>query len=165
MKKLFLLSISLALCACSAAKYNTFRFTPEKGASIAVLPLENYTESPMAGIKTSAMAAAVLGARGVRISDRFSGAQERALQDTELKRVMSELAAANTAYSLTGSVNEWKYKAGLDAEPTVSITLRLFDNRSGEQVWTAVVSRTGAAAESTGVLAQKLLDKALSELK
>ncbi len=165
MKNLLLISVSLAVCACSAAKYNTFRFTPEKGASIAVLPLENYTESPMAGIKTAAMAAGILSARGVRICDRFSGVQERTLQDAEFKRTMSELAAANTAYSLTGSVNEWKYKSGLDGEPTISITLRLFDNRSGEQVWTSVASRTGAAAESTGVLAQKLLDRALSELK
>ncbi len=87
------------------------------------------------------------------------------MQEAELKRVIAELAAANVAYSLTGSVNEWKYKAGLDGEPTVSLTLRLFDNRSGEQVWSSVASRTGSASESTGVLAQKLLDKALSELK
>ena len=165
MKKLILIPLVLAVCACSAAKYNTFRFGPEKGAAIAVLPLENYTESPMAGIKASSMAAAILSARGVRVADRFSGLQERPMQEAELKRVIAELAAANVAYSLTGSVNEWKYKAGLDGEPTVSLTLRLFDNRSGEQVWSSVASRTGSASDSTAVLAQKLLDKALSELK
>lgn len=165
MRTSLLLSAALLFSGCAASQYNTLRFRTEPKSSIAVLPLDNYTESPLAGLKAASISAAILSTRGLRVEDKFSGTQERSPGDAELKRLMSEFAAANTAYTLTGSVNEWKYKAGLDGEPTVSFTLRLFENRGGTQVWTSVVSRTGAPSQSTGVLAQKLLEKALSELK
>ncbi|HAT71369.1 MAG TPA: hypothetical protein DCS63_00955 [Elusimicrobia bacterium] len=165
MKKTIFLAAALALAGCASSHYNTLKFKPEPKAGIAVLPLENYTESPMAGIKAASMCAGILAARGVTVADRFSGAQERPIGETELKKNLADLAAANLAYTLTGSVNEWKYKAGLDGEPAVSVTLKLFDNRTGLQVWSAVASKTGYSRQSTGVLAQKLLDKALSEIK
>jgi len=165
MKKLLILPAFLLLAACGASHYNTLRFKPEPKAAIAVLPLENYTESPMAGVKTASMAAGILSARGVAVADRYSGAQERPFGEQELKKAMADLPAADVAYTLAGSVNEWKYKAGLDGEPAVSLSLRLFENKSGAQVWSAVVSRTGRPGESTGVLAQKLLDKALGEIQ
>lgn len=165
MKTLLTLAAALVLTGCASSHYNTFRFHPEPKAAVAILPLENYTESAMAGIKTASIAAGILSSRGMLVEDRFSGAQERPLGDQELKKAIADLAAANVAYTLAGSVNEWKYKAGLDGEPAVSLTLRLFDNRTGLQVWTAVASKTGCSGQSTGVLTQKLLNKALSELK
>lgn len=165
MKTILTLAAALALAGCASSHYNTLKFTPEPKAAIAVLPLENYTESAMAGVKTASIAAGILSARGIQVEDRFSGAQERPLGDLELKKTIADLAAANVSYTLTGSVNEWKYKAGLDGEPAVSVTLRLFNNRTGLLVWTAVASKTGCSGQSTGVLTQKLLDKALSELK
>ncbi len=160
-----MLAAALALTGCASSHYNTARFRPERKAAVAVLPLENYTESAMAGIKTASIAAGILSARGVTVADRFSGAQERAYGEQEFRKALSDLAAANVAYTLSGSVNEWTYKAGLDGEPAVSVTLRLFDNKTGALVWTSVASRTGRSSQSTAVLAQKLLDKALGELE
>lgn len=165
MKDTLILTAALALAGCASAHYNTSQFTPRPKSVIAVLQLENYTESPLAGIKAASISAGILSARGVQVADRFSGTQERPLVEAELKKILSDLAAADITYTLTGSVNEWKYKAGLDGEPAVSVTLRLFDNKTSAMVWTSVASKTGFPRESTGVLAQKLLDRALSELK
>ncbi|MGD9642149.1 MAG: penicillin-binding protein activator LpoB [Elusimicrobiales bacterium] len=165
MKTVLMLAAALALTGCASSHYNTLKFRPEPKAAIAVLPLENYTESAMAGIKTASIAAGILSARGVAVADRFSGAQERAYGEQEFRKALADLAAANVSYTLSGSVNEWKYKAGLDGEPAVSVTLRLFDNKTGALVWTSVASRTGRPSQSTAVLAQKLLDKALGELE
>ncbi len=165
MKNTILLAAALSLSACVSSQYNTLTFKPEPKATVAVLPLENYTESAMAGIKTASMAAGILSARGVTVTDRFSGTQERPMGEQELKKAVAELAASGVTYTLAGSVNEWKYKAGLDGEPAISVTLKLFDNRTGAQVWSSVTSMTGYSSQSTGVLTQKLLNKALSGFK
>ncbi len=165
MKRLIIVISAAFLAACGSSHYNMLKFKPEPKAAIAVFPLENYTESAMAGMKTASMAAGILSSRGVAVADRYSGAQERPLVEQELKKAMTDMAASDVAYTLAGSVNEWKYKAGLDGEPAVSVSLRLYDNRSGLQVWSCVLSRTGRPGQSTGVLAQKLLDKALREIE
>lgn len=165
MKKILTLAAALTLAGCSSSHYNTFKFKPAPASVFAVIPLENYTESPLAGIKAASIAAGILSARGISVADRFSAAQENQLGETKLRKTLSDLAAANITYTMTGSVNEWKYKAGLDGEPAVSVTLRLFENKTGAMVWTSVASKTGFPRQSTSVLAQKLLDKALSELK
>jgi len=66
-------------------------------------------------------------------------------------------------YGITGSVQEWSYKTGLDGEPAVGITLSLFDLKKNDQLlWAATASRTGWGSENltetTTRVLQALLD-------
>lgn len=165
MKKLLIPLAAVLLSACATAQYNSSSWRLDKKETLAVLPLENYTESAMAGVKTSAMAAGILNASGIKTADFYSGAEEKARSEEELAAVMAGLAAKNIRYALTGAVNEWKYKAGLEGEPTVSLTLSVRDTATGAVLWASVASRTGNSSQSTGVLAQKTLNRVLSAIK
>jgi TolB-like protein len=165
MRKLLIPLAAVLLAACSTAQYNSSRWRMDKKETLAVLAFENYTESGMAGIKTAAMADGILSAAGIKTTDLYSGTDEKARSGEELKTLLSDLAARNIRYALTGSVNEWKYKAGLEGEPAVSLALAVRDTATGAVLWSSVASRTGNSCQSAGVLAQKTLDKVLRALK
>jgi polysaccharide biosynthesis protein PelC len=68
-------------------------------------------------------------------------------------------------YAVTGSVEEWRYKAGIDGEPAVGITVRIVDLATNRTVWSSSGSRTGSANENASGTALKLLDTMVSELE
>ena len=67
-------------------------------------------------------------------------------------------------YALTGAVDEWRYKVGVDGEPAVGITLQVIDVQSGNVIWSAAGSRTGWSRDAVSAVAQKLLRELLSPL-
>ncbi len=67
-------------------------------------------------------------------------------------------------YAISGSVEEWRYKTGLDGEPAVGLSLRLVDLTSGEVLWSGSAARSGWSRESLSGTAQKVLEELASRI-
>jgi hypothetical protein len=64
-------------------------------------------------------------------------------------------------YAVAGSVDEWRYKVGLDGEPAAGITLNVIDLESGQVVWSGTAAKTGWSREAVSATAQKVVDNLL----
>ena len=64
--------------------------------------------------------------------------------------------AEKARYALTGAVQEWRYKVGVDGEPAVGISLQLLDVNSGEVVWSATGSDTPSTRATSRIAARAL---------
>jgi hypothetical protein len=67
-------------------------------------------------------------------------------------------------YALTGAVDEWRYKVGVDGEPAVGLVLQVIDLQSGDVVWTATGAKSGWSREALSAVAQKLMRDLLGDL-
>ncbi|MNP78015.1 hypothetical protein D3C76_1755480 [compost metagenome] len=66
---------------------------------------------------------------------------------------------------LTGSVEEWQYKSGLDGEPAVGISLRVVEVSSGRVLWSKSGARAGWSRESLAGTAQQVIETLVSALR
>ncbi|SOZ18453.1 conserved Hypothetical protein, putative outer membrane protein [Cupriavidus taiwanensis] len=140
-----------------------------RGETIAVLPIVNYTETPQAGLRAEAIAESLLKTGGVASLKRYPAAlnPETLFEPAEREAVGKALEwarAEKARYALTGAVQEWRYKVGVDGEPAVGISLQLLDVNSGEVVWSATGSDSGWSRASLSGTAQKLLRRLLAPL-
>ena len=67
-------------------------------------------------------------------------------------------------YGVTGAVEEWRYKTGLDGEPAVGLSLRIVDLQSGAVVWSSSAARSGWSRESLTGNGQKVIGILMSEM-
>ena len=155
---------ALAAVAASACTTATVQPAPalEPGASWAVLPMVNHTETPQAGLRAEAILESLLRSGGVRELRRYptSIGGDALLEPSERKAVDQALDWARSQrvrYAVTGTVDEWRYKVGVDGEPAVGFTLQLVDLSSGRVVWTAAGGATGWSREALPAVAQRLL--------
>jgi hypothetical protein len=65
-------------------------------------------------------------------------------------------------YVLTGEVEEWRYKVGVDGEPAVGLTFELVDVDTGKTVWSGTGSRTGWSRSGLASVANKLIGDVLA---
>ncbi|APE50986.1 penicillin-binding protein activator LpoB [Delftia sp. HK171] len=149
------------LSACSTIDRGTAPAL-ETNASWAVLPFENHTETPMAGNRAAAIATALINARGVGQVKRYTGdaLQETLFDGREAKRRDDALAWARgegVRYALTGAVDEWRYKVGVDGEPAVGVTLEIVDVGTGATVWSGAGAQSGWSREALAAVGQKLI--------
>jgi TolB-like protein len=140
------------LSACSTIDRGTAPAL-ETNASWAVLPFENHTETPMAGNRAAAIATALINARGVGQVKRYTGdaLQETLFDGRDAKRREDALAWARgegVRYALTGAVDEWRYKVGVDGEPAVG---------TGATVWSGAGAQSGWSREALAAVGQKLI--------
>ena len=68
-------------------------------------------------------------------------------------------------YLVSGSVEEWQYKNGLDGEPAVGLSLRVLDARTGQVLWSNSGARAGWSRESLAGSAQKVLNTLIGDLR
>lgn len=128
----------------------------------ALLPITNHTETPQAGLRAEAILESIVRSNGVSDLRRYPAnlVNESLFESTERKAVEQATAWARSErlrYGLTGTVDEWRYKVGVDGEPAVGVTLKLIDLQSGAVVWTAAGSKTGWSREALSGVAQKLI--------
>jgi len=164
LKKWIFSLLSIVIVGCSSV-YNVQNYNFDRNDSFIVIPFENLTEVPLAGQRVSGIAEGVFISKGFNISDRFYNSKDRDLSKKEIKDLIKEAYSKNLKYAVTGYVNEWRYKTGIDGEPAVSITLKIIDTKTGKTVWTAVGSRTGWGHESLGTITQKLLNEMIERIK
>ena len=124
MKKVILVIVSLVLLSCSSMVENVQRGL-EKGPTFAVIPFENNTETPLAGLRVASIAEGVASSKGYNVKRVITYEQKEYTQE-DIMNIINTLKDKNIDYVITGSVNEFRYKAGIDGEPAVSITLRIF---------------------------------------
>ena len=158
---LFVSSAMLILCACSTME----RGEPpalERQANWVVLPFANHTETPLAGNRAEAIALALLHSQGVGKVQRYeSSSQQEALFDAgDSKRQQDAMAwarAQKARYALTGAVEEWRYKVGVDGEPAAGVTLQIIDVATGDILWSGTGGKSGWSREALSAVAQKLI--------
>ncbi|MGD9153409.1 MAG: penicillin-binding protein activator LpoB [Gammaproteobacteria bacterium] len=165
-------SIGLLLGGCTATKINRSIYAQPLSpyCKWGVVPLANYTQSPQVGEKAAAITAGLLKAYGINnvVVYHRPGSCKTVL--TCPHQIMSNYQMrlwarkAGVKYVMTGAVNEWRYKVGLDGEPAVSLTLNVIDVRSGKMVWSTVGSKVGGSRESIGVIAHELINGMLNML-
>jgi len=160
--------MALALSACAVVDSGRAPATSAADAWV-VLPIVNYTETPQAGLRAETIAASILKARGFTNLKQYPAALngESLFEPAEREAVARALDWArgeHARYALTGAVDEWRYKVGVDGEPAVGITLQVIDVQSGNVIWSAAGSRTGWSRDAVSAVAQKLLRELLSPL-
>jgi TolB-like protein len=133
---------------------------PIKGEPYAVLPFENYTETPYAGYRVASILEGVLASKGYNLIPRVWSIKERELAEEEIEKLKESAVKSGARYIVYGSVNEFRYKTGLDGEPAVSITIFVYDAKENKVVKNVAVSGSGWVHESLGTLTQKLLNGA-----
>lgn len=139
----------------------------EKGARWALLPAVNNTETPQAAARLEAITASLLRSEGVKdllvyppaAADDILSPADRRAQEAGLAWARSQ----NARYAVSGSVQEWRYKTGLDGEPAAGVTLSIIDLGTGQVIWTGTGARTGWSREAVAAVAQKLLAKLVGE--
>lgn len=135
-----------------------------------LLPIENHSETPLAGERLEALLGTVLRARGVRQLDQppEPSDPDEAATMSDRERSLAALAWAGQhgyAYGVGGSVEEWRYKSGLEGEPAVGLTVRVVKFPEETVVWSGTTSRTGWAHESVSSTALRAVDGLVDEIK
>jgi len=168
LRRRLLVAVPLALAGCATT---TVQRPPEidRSAPWALLPMVNHTETPQAGLRAEAILDSLLRTGGVGDLRRYptSIGGDALFEPSERKGVDQALDWARTQgsrYAVTGTVDEWRYKVGIDGEPAVGFTLQLLDVASGRVLWSAAGGRTGWSREALSAVAHQLLAKLVSPL-
>ena len=171
LKTLFLTGLAallLAGCASTRSVVGTEALDPQ--ARWALLPVVNNTETPQAGLSAEAMVEHHLMARGVGnllrypaalTRDSLFEASERKVAEDALKWARDQGAR----YAVAGSVEEWRYKVGLDGEPVAGVTLRVIDLQNGRVLWSGSGSRSGWSRDGLSAIGHQLIGRLLGELR
>ena len=130
--------------------------------SWAVLPIVNYTETPQAGMAAEAITQSLLTSSGFTQVKRYPAnlSRETLVEPTDrasIDRALDWARKENVKYAVSGAVEEWRYKVGVDGEPAAGVTLQVIDVQSGAVVWSATGSRTGWSRSSLSSVGQKLI--------
>ncbi|HUQ25411.1 MAG TPA: penicillin-binding protein activator LpoB [Burkholderiales bacterium] len=162
---LFMLAL---LCACTTVDRVRIA-APEADARWAVLPIANHTETPQAGLRSEAVIESVLRTLNVRQLERYPATlnADALLDPAERKLAEQAMAWAKSRgvrYVVTGSVEEWRYKVGVDGEPAVGLALAVTDLQTGTVIYSASGGKSGWSRESLAAVAQKLVKDLLAEL-
>jgi len=157
------------LAACSVMDHSPGA-SMARDAKWALLPIANHTDVPQAGLRAEAIAETLLRARGVAGLMRYPPAlNPETLFDPAERKVQADAHKwardAGARYALTGSVDEWRYKVGIDGEPAVGLALQVIDLQTGSVAWSAVGARSGWSREALSAVAQKLIRELLASAR
>ncbi len=146
--------IALFLGACSTLELSVGSALPDvnQTRSITVFALDNYTDTPQAGMRASNLIEGVLLAQGYTVVNAVS------IQKTMFKEKLEFARQQGSEYFITGGVSEWRYKTGIDGEPAVSIHLKMIEVSSSHVVWNATASSNDWGNASIGTTAQSMIE-------
>jgi TolB-like protein len=166
----FIRNILISLWLFSLAGCSVMGHSPRQEldaqAKWALLPMANYTETPQAGARMTEITGALLGSMGVSQLLRYLPATtEDPLiggdSNSERARAMEWAKAEGARYAVTGAVEEWRYKTGVEGEPAVGVTVQIIDVESQQTVWSGAGAQTGWSRDSVSGVAQKVILKLL----
>ena len=158
----------LLLTACAVIDHSQSPRLDQE-ASWALLPMLNHTETPQAGRRAESITEALLHSRGLQHLQRYPTKlqDEASVLGSDRQLYESAIVWAKNQkirYGMTGTVDEWRYKVGIDGEPAVGVSLRLVDLTTNQVVWSAVGGQTGWSREAVSAVAQKLIKRLLAEV-
>ena len=168
-KCLALLLLAIAATGCSVMDKTRTPVQLDAGAKWVILPIANHTETPQAGLRAEVILESLLRQRGLQTLVRPPALQAGDLMgdlpDRKLQQDAQRWAAEQgIRYAVTGAVDEWRYKVGVDGEPAVGLVLQVIDLGSGNVVWTATGARSGWSREALSAVGQKLMRDLLGDL-
>ncbi len=140
---------------CSTVtNYSKLKQIPSDG-KITVLPFKNNTNTPQAGEKAKNIMEGVLVSKNHSV--KFYPSNQRNIFKNSQNALACDINSVNTRYYISGSINEWRYKTGIEAEPAVAINFNVVDKLNNNIVYSAVGAKNGWGQESIGSVAQKLI--------
>lgn len=152
-------TVFLAVSGCST--YNVQKTEALDGSQKWVmLPLLNHADTPDAGKRAADIAKTLLRIKGLTSLSTYIIPNAPSLELNQQKTVQNAIHEAATQgfkYGISGSIQEWRYKSGLDAEPVVGITLTVVDLNTKRVIWSASGSKTGWGRDSVSGVAHKLI--------
>jgi len=153
-----LLSI-LFLTACNEAQItsNSSLSKIDPNGIIVIYSMDNYTDTPHAGMRAANIAEGILLSKGYSVKSRINEMRS----NVKFSEKLTHARKNGAKYLLIGGVSEWRYKTGIDGEPAVSLHLKLVNTSTGTIVWSATGSDSSWGNTSVGVLAQELLSSML----
>ena len=165
-------NMSLALTVLLVA--GCASFTGESGPNLprtakwGIVPMVNYSQTPQAGERSEQILLSVLSSRGLhpRVYPVSTQGEQALMDDNErLTGALEWAREQKLDYVVSGSVEEWQYKNGLDGEPAVGISLRVLEASSGRVLWSKSGARAGWSRESLAGNAQTVIDKLVGALR
>ncbi len=155
---------------CASNVHTAMNKTPlDTGSKWVLLPLTNNTDTPQAALAAEAIVEHQLRLRGVTTLQHYPIALSRdnLFEPSERKVVEEAKNWAKTQgvrFGVTGSVEEWRYKVGIDGEPAVGVSLSILDLSNNEVVWSASGAKSGWSRHALSATAQNLLSDMLGDL-
>lgn len=144
---LFPLVLTLTLSACASTTQVQTTTALDASAGWALAPLSNHSETPLAGERAQGTLLTLLHHHGVtplREVPRSGPVNPLALDNgADRQAALGWAQQQELSYVVTGAIDEWHYKTGLDGEPAVGISLQVRDANTGELLWSASGSRGG----------------------
>jgi hypothetical protein len=143
----------------------------DPGAQWVLLPVANHSETPQAAEKLESMLATLLRIRGVTNLRLYappaaSAAALPVLDDTvRLKEALNWARDGDFEYGITGSVEEWHYKSGVEREPAVGLSLRVQTIGTEQVLWSASGARSGWGRATVTGTAQDLVADMLDTIE
>lgn len=135
-----------------------------------LLPFINNTETPHAAQRAESVTSSLLYARGLKALASYpqmTGSEEL-FPDRGEKRQAEALEWARKnqyRYAVIGTVNEWRYKVGLDGEPVAGVTLQILDLPEQRILWSATGSKSGWSRDAVSAVGQQVIHKLLATVK
>jgi polysaccharide biosynthesis protein PelC len=166
---LLLALLALFLSACSSIESSSNAKPLPASASWALLPMVNNTGEPQAGLRAESIAESLLRIRGITTIKHYPAElnPDSVFEPAQRKRTDEAVSWARkerSRYAITGTVDEWHYKVGVDGDPAVGLTLQVLDLQSGQVLWTAVGAQTGWGRQSLAIVAQDLLQDMIGNI-
>jgi len=115
----------------------------------------------MAGLRAASIVESVLSEKNILLFSLIDGSDEIELSSTKTDFLSSKIEAAKSKgadYLITGNVQEWRYKTGIDGEPVVSYTIKIINLKQNSVVFNAVGAKSGWGHKSIGVVAQEIAE-------
>jgi len=165
---LSIIFFSFLLSSCSVYKIQE---TDALDSSVRwiMLPLLNHSDTPEAGARAADIAATLLRSQGIKQLTIYTpSANDKNLPELDQQKILSkafrQAKKEGQRFAVSGSVQEWRYKSGLDGEPAAGITLTITDLMTGKIIWSASGSKTGWGRESVSGTAHKLMAELIDGL-
>lgn len=164
----------LRLALITALLSGCANFTGEPGAALArdaqwgLVPVVNYSQTPLAGERSEQILLSSLTRKGLQPRVYPPTRQSDLILVDDRERLAAALDWARQQkldYVISGSVEEWQYKNGLDGEPAVGISLRVLEPSTGRVMWSNSGARAGWSRESLAGSAQKVIDQLVDDLR
>ena len=121
--------------------------------SISLFRLNNYTDTPRAGMRVSNIVEGIFLAKGYNVTNHITD------KIPTFKKARKIAKEDGSKYFIYGGVSEWRYKTGIDGEPAVSFQLSLYKTKNAKIVWSSTGSDSDWGNSSLGTTAQELLEE------
>lgn len=167
---LFLVMVVSWLPACSTLIESTASPVPlDAQATWAVLPVANHTDTPQAGLSAEDLIEHQLRKHGIAKLLRYPAALSRDSLFEPTERKVAEEAQQwarqqGVRYAVLGSVQEWRYKVGIDGEPAAGLTIQVLDLSTQQVAWSASAAKSGWSRQALSAVGQSLVTQMLAGL-